>query len=411
MATKTSTTYTMSTTPSWFSNYAQDVLQNQNAVSSRPFTPYDYTERVAPFNATQRQGFGMVNNAATSYQPTLNTAKSTIEGTLGRSGANAASPYFNAATSTDYLAPVYGALGSATGATMAATDPLGMKMAQPYLTAAGGSSADMAANYMNPYMDSIVKRYGELGARTLQEQLMPAATNKYITLGQLGGPTRPGTGATGAPSGLMTDAARALRDTQENVAKQQADLMYKGWDSASNLAATDLNRYGALANTAANIGKGQQDVLLNAGQNFGNMASTYNTVGSDVANRMANIGTSMGNLYNADTSNALNAGTALGNLASTEQNLGLTGAKAITDIGDKEQNLDQDLRNAKFAEFMRMSGYDQAQIDAMTKTLSGVAPAIPQGSVSTTTNKGASGSTLGNVAGAALTYAGSAGRP
>jgi hypothetical protein len=119
----------------------------------------------------------------------------------------------------------------------------------------------------------------------------------------------------------------------------------------------------------------------------------------------------MGNLYNADTSNALNAGTALGNLASTEQNLGLTGAKAITDIGDKEQNLDQDLRNAKFAEFMRMSGYDQAQIDALIKTMSGVAPAVPQGSVSTTTNKGASGSTLGNVAGAALTLAGTAGRP
>lgn len=328
MGTKYQTTYTMSTTPSFYTNYAKDALASQAAVSSRPFVPYDSTQRVAGFNETQQQGFDAAKQNAFSYQPTLNQANETLQGTLGRSSMGAMAPW---------------------------------------LSAAGQSSASLAANYMNPYIENIVNRFGELGQRTLQEQLIPGITNKYISAGQIGGPTRGGTGATGAPSGMMTDTSRALRDVYEGVLKQQQQAMYEGWNNATNLASQDLGRMGQLAGLVANA-------------------------------------------YGTDTANKLAASGQLAQVAQQIQSQGLAGAKAITDVGNQEQSLEQSYKNAEYEEFLRKSGYDQAQIDAMTKTMAAVAPSIPQGQISTTVNKAPSGSMLGTVGGGALTLAASSGR-
>lgn len=327
MATKTQTTYTMSTMPSWYTNYAQDILSNQQGISSRPFTPYDSTQRVAGFNPTQQQGFNLTQQSAYSYQPTLTQAQGALQGAMDRSSMTAMSPW---------------------------------------LAAAGRSSVDLGSQYMNPYLENVVNRFGELGARTLREQLMPAIQSKYISAGQLGGPTRPGTGASGAPSGMMTDAARALRDVQEGVLKQQQQAMYEGWNQATNLASQDLSRMGQLASMVASA-------------------------------------------YGQDTANQLAASGQLAQIAQQMQQQGLAGAGAITSIGNQQQSLDQAYRDAQYQEFLRASGYDQAQIDNMMKTFSGIAPAIPQGQVSTQTSKAPSTSTLGSLTGAALTLAGSGG--
>lgn len=324
MGTKYQTTYTMSTTPAFYTNYAKDILSNQAAVSARPFTPYDSTQRVAGFNETQQQGFDAAKQNAFSYQPTLNQANTALQDTMGRSSMTAMAPW---------------------------------------LASAGQSSASLAAQYMNPYIENIVNRFGELGQRTLQEQLIPGITNKYISAGQIGGPTRGGTGATGAPSGMMTDAARALRDVQEGVLKQQQQAMYEGWNSASNLASQDLSRMGQLASMVASA-------------------------------------------YGTDTANKLAASGQLAQMAQQMQSQGLAGAKAITDIGNQQQALDQSYKNAAYEEQMRAMGYDQAQIDAMAKTLGAMAPAIPQGQISTQVNKAPSSSLLGTAAGGALTLAG-----
>lgn len=359
MATKTQTTYTMTAIPQWYTNYGQDIIANQAAVSSRPFAPYDYTQRVAGFTPTQQQGFEATQQNAFAYQPTLNKAQGVLQGTLGRSSVGAMQPYVNQAQ-----------------------NPLGLAMAQPYLSAAGQSSAALGAQYMNPYIENVVNRFGELGARTLQEQLMPAIQNKYIQAGQLGGPTRAGTGATGAPSGMMTDAARALRDVQEGVLKQQQQALAEGWNQATGLAAQDLGRMGQLASTAGNLGYQQQQI-------------------------MANLASQIASAYGQDTANQLTASGQLAQMAQQMQQQGLAGASAITGVGNQQQALDQALRDARYAEFLRESGYDQAQIDSMLKTYQGVGSGVPQGQIQTTTNKGPSGSLLGSVAGAGLSLAGS----
>lgn len=410
MATKTQTTYTMSSIPSWYTNYAQDILSNQQAVSSRPFTPYDATQRVAGFNPTQQQGFGMTGQAATGYQPTLGQSQDVLQGTLGRSTVGAAQPFIKQAMNTSALTPAYGALGQAGQMAVDSTNPTGINMAMPFLGQAAQSSAAGVGEFMNPFIDNVVNRYGELGARTLQEQLMPSITNKYITAGQLGGPTRPGTGATGAPSGMMTDTARALRDVQEGVAKQQQQALAQGYSEALGASQAERARMGQLASTAGNLGFQQQGVLANAGQQMGQLGSQYASIGQNQQQLMSTLAGQIANMYGTDTANQMAASGQLARLAEQQQQQGLAGAQAVTGVGNQQQALDQAQRDAQYQEFLRASGYDQAQIDQMAKTFGGVAAGIPQGQTSLQTNKAPGASTLGTLAGAALTLAGTAGK-
>jgi hypothetical protein len=375
MATKQQTTYTMSNVPSWYTNYAQDILANQNAVSSRGFTPFDSTQRVAGFNPTQQKGFDLTQQNAFGFQPALDSAQSALQGAMGRSSVNAMQPLMGQAQST-----LQDTLGRSSFAA-----------ASPFIQQAAQSSVSDVNNYMNPYLENVVNRYGEIGARTLQEKLIPGVTSKYIGAGQLGGPTRAGTGATGAPSGMMTDTVRALRDVQEGVAQQQQQALAQGYTEALGASAADKARMSTLA---------------------GQIASMY---GQDTANRLAASGQlaqmaqQMASAYGQDTSNQMSGAGQLATLAQQMQQQGLAGAGAITNVGNQQQGLDQAYRDAKYAEFLRESGYDQAQIDAMTKTMQGVGAAIPQGTTSVQTNKAPSSSMFGTVAGGALTLAGAGG--
>lgn len=493
MAAKLQTTYSQNFVPSWYTGYGQDILADQAAVADRPYEPYT-GERIAGFTPDQEAGFGMTRDAATGYQPTLDAAVDAASGIAGRSGLGAAQGALNAASDQSGLAPAYGALGSAAnyaaasanpmainmaqpylssaanmsaagaaapgmaagaGLTMGSTEATGINMAQPYLDAAGRSAAAGVGNFMNPYLENVVNRYGDIGARTLREQLMPAIQNKYIQAGQLGGPTRAGTGATGAPSGMMTDAARALRDVQEGVANQQQTALSQGYTQALDASQNEQARYGTLASTAGGLGQNQQGIVANAGKTMADIGQGYGALtGQDQAaqinigkisgdlgatqqgalatagNAMAGLGNQYadisrgqqdvnlsianqtGNLYNADTGYLNTAANTLGGLAQQQQTQGLAGANAVTGVGAQGQALEQAGLDVNYQNSLRAAGYDQAQIDAMTRTYGAVQGGVPTGSVSVQSNKGPNSSLLGTVAGAGLTLAGStAARP
>jgi hypothetical protein len=362
MGAKTTTTYTSSVIPPFYQNYAQDIITNQQNVSSRPFVPYDPASRVAGFNATQNQGFDLTKAAAGSYQPVLGAALEGVNNVAGRSSLNAASPFIAGALDTSGLKPAYGALENA-----------------------ARSSVSDVNDYMNPYLNNVINRYGEIGARTLNEKLIPAVTSKYISAGQIGGPTRAGTGATGAPSGMMTDTARALRDIQDSVGQQQLQALSQGYESAVGASAADKSRQATVGSTYANIAQNNQQL-------------------------MATLAGQIASIYGQDTANALAASGQLATIANQMQTQGLAGAKAITDIGTQEQLLEQKNKDVSYEEVMRKAGFDQAQIDAATRTLQGVGAAIPQGSVSVQQNKAPNSSLLGTVGGGALALAGAGGR-
>jgi len=154
---------------------------------------------------------------------------------------------------------------------------------------------------------------------------------------------------------------RAIRDTMEGISAQQSQALQQGFGQAAGLAQADLGRQAQLAQTAGGLGFQQQGALAQAGQ------------------QMGALGGQMANVYGADTSNILSAAGQLGNLAQQRQQQELAGAGALQQVGAEQQGLAQ--KNLDFArsEWERRQAYPQQNIDAMTRTMQGVASGVPTG--------------------------------
>ena len=384
MASGTQTTYAQTFQPAWYTNYAQQTLANQSALSQQPYQAYG-GQRIQGFTPDQQQGFQMTRDAATAGTGAVNNAVDVTKTALGRSGFGVAQPYMGQAGS---------ALGQAGAYTGASTNPLGMNAAQPYFNQAGQTSASQVGQYMDPYLDNVVNRYGELGARTLSEQLMPAVTNKYISAGQLGGGARPGSG--GAPSGMMTDTARALRDVQEGVGQQQMQALSQGYGQALGAAQTDLARQAQLGQSMGQMGQNQQQILANAGQQYGNLGAQF-----------GNLGQTQAGIYNQDTQNQFGGAAQMAQLGQQQQQMGLTGANAVLGIGGQQQALGQANLDVAYQDFLRQQGYPQEQIDKMVGTIGGLQGAVPTGQIQSGTTKTPNQSTAAQLLGVGATLAGS----
>jgi hypothetical protein len=282
--------------PDWYTNYAMQLLSNQQALAAQPLPTFQ-GPRVAEFSPTTRAGFDMTGTAATAYQPALNAAT--------------------------------------TATTNAINAPGGLGAAQPYLGAAGQTSVANINQYMNPYTNTVVNRIGELGQRNLTENLLPAVEGRYIQAGQLGYGARNGVG--GTPSGMMTDTARALRDTNADILGQQAEALRAGYGEAATLASGDLTRQAGLASTAGTLG------------------------GQDLSRQLTGAGQ-------------------LGDLGAQAQTLGLAGAGALGQVGTAIENKAQKNIDVAIADQMRQQGYPQEQINAMLQTFGGVKAGVPTAS-------------------------------
>lgn len=307
--------------PDWYSNYAMELLSNQQAIANRPYVTAPMP-RVAGFTPQQQQGFNMTGQAATAYQPGLQTANNTLGGALNASALGAAQPYFSQAAGMS-----------------------GAGAAQPFLSAAGQNATNVSA-YMNPYTDQVVNRIGDLGARTLQEKLLPAITDRYISAGQLQG------GLAGNPSGMQTDTARALRDTMEGITAQQAQALQSGYGQAQGAMQTDLARQAGLAGTMGNLVQGDQGAL-------------------------SAIGSAVGGLGGADISRRMQGADQQAGLAAQAQQLGLTGAGALAGVGQQQQSLNQRNLDTAYEDFLRQRGYPQEQINSALSTFKGIAQGVP----------------------------------
>lgn len=281
--------------PDWYTNYAMQLLSNQQALAAQPLPTYQ-GPRVAEFSPTTQQSFGMTGQAATAYQPALNAATQATQGAINAPG--------------------------------------GLNVAQPYLGAAGQSSVANINQYMNPYTDQVVNRIGELGQRNLTENLLPAVEGRYIQAGQLGYGGRDGMGT---PSGMMTDTARALRDTNADVLAAQSSALQSGYTQAAGLAGTDLSRQAGLATTAGSLG------------------------GQDLTRQLTGAGQ-------------------LADMGAQAQNLGITGAGALGKVGAAQQGQAQKNLDVAYGDYLRQQGYPQEQISAMLQTFGGVAAGVPKAS-------------------------------
>lgn len=322
--------------PEWYSNYAMDVLANQKAIAARPFQEYvdasgKAIPRFADFAPDQQKGFQATREGAFTFRPELGQASQQTQNVFGRSALGAAQPSFQQA-------------GQYTAQSAA---PTGLGMAQPYLQQAGQTTTQNIAQYMNPYEQAVVGRIGALGARTLQEQLLPAISDKMISAGQFGGTRQ---------AELM---GRALRDTMEGISAEQSRALQQGYGQAAGLAQADLTRQAQLAETAGGLGFQQQGALARAGE------------------QMSGLGAQMGRLYGEDTQAQLEAARQLGAFAQQRQQQELAGAGALQSIGAQQQALAQQNLDFARSEWERRQAYPQQQINQMAATMQGVSSGIP----------------------------------
>ena len=391
--------------PDWYTNYAMDILANQQAVAARPFQEYvdasgKAIPRVADFAPDQQAGFQATREGAFTFRPELGQASSVTQGTLGRSSLGAAQPYFGQAAGMSGLTAATPGLQQGAGYVAGSTDALGLQMAQPYLGAAGQSAAQTVGQYMNPYTEQVVNRIGQLGTRTLQEQVLPGIEGEMIRAGQFGG-TR---------QAELT--GRAIRDAIEGISAQQSAALQQGYGQAQQAAQTDLARQAQLASTAGGLGGAQQQALLGAGSRMADIGQTYGALTQAQQQMLTDIGKSSGALYGQDTSNQLAAAQQMAGIAQQRQQQELAGAGALQQIGSQQQALAQKNLDIAREDFLARQAYPQEQIKAMTGALQGVQPAVPQAAtkVGTEVPGAFQPSLLGTIGQAYATYKGLGGK-
>lgn len=414
--------------PAWYTNVAKDLLARQEAVANRGYTPYDGA-RLADLTADQLSGLEQARLASTNYQDQLTKAGGGADaamasagligaaagpGSLGvakpwfdkagaLNGLTAADPYLRRAADMSAFGAANPGLGQSANYAEASTGALGLAMASPYLQAAGGNVADVS-EYLNPYSDEVVRNLGDIGARTLREQLAPAIRDKFISSGQGGG-----LGALTA-SGQSIDEARALRDVYSDTLAKQAELLQSGYTQAQAAKSGDLSRFAGLAGTAGNLGFQQQGALSTAAGQLADIAKTRGSLTSADQAAQAGIGAQYGALTQAQQEALLKIGQGTASasqadaqariqaaqaqaqaqqaaaaqqaaLAAQQQQQALASAGALQQAGALTQTQNQKSLDQQYQDFLAQQNFPQQQIDQSLKTFQGVQGGIPQGTV------------------------------
>jgi hypothetical protein len=242
---------------------------------------------------------------------------------------------------------------------------------------------------MNPYQQNVMDAMAQQAARNLSENLLPAVSDQFIKAGQFGG-TRMG-----------EFGSRAVRDTQQALLQQQANLASQGYTQGLNAAQADLARQASLAGTAgqlsgtdlaraisaggqyANLGQtagqltqAQQAALQAAGattgqlsaqqmQNLANLGQTSGQLTQAQQNALAAIGQTAGNLTNDQIQNLISLGSAQTTAGQAQQQYGLNAATALQNA----QNADLTHQQSALTTLADMAKQAQGMTTADTAAL------------------------------------------
>ena len=292
-------------------------------------------------------------------QPYMNQAGNAAGNIMG-----AAQPYMNQAGAT----------------TAQALSDRALNAANPYLTAASQSAAGGIDQYMNPYQTGAMDVLARQGARNLSENLLPGVSDSFIRAGQFGS------------SRMGEFGSRALRDTQESVLNQQAQMANQGYGQALGASQADLARQAQLAGTVGSISGADLSRVLQGGAQYGNLGQTAGQLTGQQASALGNLGQTAGQLTGQQQQNLTNLGqtqgqltgqqmSQLGNLGQmqtaagqTQQQYGLSAAQAAQQAGASDYQRQMSALN----QFANMQQQEQAMRYADTAALEG-AGAVQQG--------------------------------
>lgn len=181
--------------PDWYQEFQKGILARGNAIASEPYQSYD-GPRIADLTPDQLNAFEMVRQS-------LGTGQSAL--TAGENAGNLAAQPFN---------------------------------------------QDIFDQFKSNNVDAVVDRIGDLGARNLQEKLLPSVNNTFTGGGMFGGDRH------------ADFTARTVRDANESILGQQAVAMQQAYDNSMGAYNNAMSRVGGMASTLGSLGTMQQTASL-----------------------------------------------------------------------------------------------------------------------------------------------------
>lgn len=277
--------------------------------------------QVAGLDPLQLQAQQTAQSLAGAYQPQLGQAQQAVSGALGA--------YSGLTGGVD--PNLQNTLGGITGAGSSLYD-----QAAGLYTSGAQFDPSQLNQYLNPYLGGVVDEIGRLGQERLEQQMLPALTGQFSSLGQFGSARQ---------AALMADAAKqsqrevlGTQSTALNTAYNQAMQDYLNWSQQQNAAAQGL----------AGLGGQQAQQQIAAGQ-----------LGQNAYQAAQNLALQQAQ---AQAGTALDVGSSLGNLAQAGQQMGLADIGMLTAAGQMGQQQQQAQLDAQYKNQLAQQQYPWQQL-------------------------------------------------
>lgn len=229
----------------------------------------------------QTQAFQNIGQTAGQFQPMVGQGAGLVQAAGGQDITGAAQPFLAAGTATSPLAA----------------------MAQ-YAQRAGGSPAELAQSYMNPFVQSAVQSLSDIAQRNIRQNLSPAATAAAV-----------GSGQYGSQRGAQV-LGQIQQQAQQDLNSQIAQMLTSGYGQALQAAGQQQALQGQLAGTASQAQQAGNLAQLQAAQTAAQSAA------QQAQARQA-------------------AGLGLGTLAGQGSGINLANINALATLGGQQQTIAQ----------------------------------------------------------------------
>jgi hypothetical protein len=365
------TSYTTSTseTPKWMQDAIYNQIQVAQNIANRPFMEYDLP-RTAELSPLQQQAYKNVVSNQGFFQGDLDKAQSGMyefgsKGTADQLGQQQGQ-YLRqdlVGANLDAGQRLFGQAGTTTAESLAER---ALSAANPYLQAAAQTSAQGVNQYMSPYQTGVLDVIAKQGARNLSENILPGVSDAFIKAGQFGS------------SRMGELGARAMRDTQEAILAQQAQLAERGYGQALAASQADLARQAQLAGTVGSISGADLSRILQGGAQYGSLAQAQTQAGQ--AQQQFGLGAAQAEQQAraADYQRQMNALTQFANMQQQEQAMRAADVAALESAGQSQQGQRQRELDMAYGQEREKFLYPQQQMDWLSTQIRGMAPITPQ---------------------------------
>ena len=398
---QTATSYATSSseTPKWMQDAIYNQIQVAQNIANTPYQPYNKTT-VAGLSPLQQQAYANVVANQGSWAPAMQRAQ------LGMAGFGSAdtadelradqSGYLRQDLVNRGLDAGQRMFGQAGETTAQAVSERALQAANPYLQAAGQTSASQVGQYMSPYQTGVMDVIAKQGARNLTENILPGVSDAFIKAGQFGS------------SRMGEMGSRALRDTQEAILSQQAQAAQQGYTQALDAAQADLARQGQLAGTVGSISGADLSRILQGGSQYGQLGQLQTQAGQG----QQQFGLSAAQAAQAaqadDYRRQMSALSQTAAMGQQEQGMRAADVAALETAGAAQQGQLQRQLDDERARYLEAQLYPKQQMDWLSTQIRGMAPITPQIQTSSSSTTGATynPSPLSQLATGLYTYRG-----